>query len=134
MKDLACPTWGLGRSNGNVVTTIELPWLPLTGPPTEAFYLDPTWASLCTRINNDVYILTTFAIFDPPSAFTPASVLVPAPLVAVVAPTVTPAPNRADSTIVPDKQGAPLTEVTKPVPLSFDAGGFSGEDRRPSRS
>ena len=60
--DLACPTWGLGRStsaDGSVITTIGPPWLPLIAPPMELFSLDPTWASLCNNPASDPV--------DPPS-------------------------------------------------------------------
>ena len=123
IRDLACPTWGLGRStsaDGDVITTIGPPWLPFVAPPMEAFYLDPTWESLCTSVNDDVWALTTFAIFDPPVALTPGSVLVPAPVVSVVAPTSVPATNRADSTTVPEKQGAHSTEAARPASSPVD--------------
>lgn len=47
VKDLACPTWGLGRvtsANGTVVTTIGPPYLPLIVPPNQALTLDPASA------------------------------------------------------------------------------------------
>lgn len=102
IRDLACPTWGLGKStsaNGSVITTIGPPWLPLIVPPIEMFSLDPMWASICTGIFSDQFDLTTFALFDPPIALTPAAVLVPTPL---VLPTRTPVPTPADLTTIPD--------------------------------
>ena len=78
LKDLACPTWGLGRStsiDGTIITTIGPPWLPLVVPPTEVFTLDPIWASQCTGFLTDQFALTTFALFDPPIVLTPAALL-----------------------------------------------------------
>ena len=103
IKDLACPTWGLGTStsaDGTVVTTIGPPWLPLIIPPTQIFSLDPIWEAMCTGLFSDSFGLTTFALFDPPIALTPASLLVPTP------PTrSTPAPvsTPADPTTVPER-------------------------------
>ena len=127
IKDLACPTWGLGRStsaNGKVITTIGPPWLPLIAPPKEAFSLDPTWASVCTALLSDWLGLESFALFDPPIALTRGSGLVPAPVVPVVAPTSTPALNLADSTTVPDKQGTRPTEAAKAAPSPVDPAQF----------
>ena len=45
MKDLACPTWGLGFStsiDGTVITTIGPPYLPIVIPPMSVFSLNPT--------------------------------------------------------------------------------------------
>lgn len=118
INDLACPTWGLGRStsaDGTVITTIGPPWLPLIAPPMAAFSLDPTWALLCTGMLTDEFALSTFALFDPPVALTRGSGLVPAPLVPVVVPTSLPAPNHADPTTLPDVQVAPSTGAAKPA-------------------
>ena len=84
LKDLACPTWGLGRStsiDSTIITTIGPPWLPLIVPPTEIFSLDPVWASHCTGLLTDQFALTTFALFDPPIALTPAAMLLSTSLV-----------------------------------------------------
>ena len=127
IRDLACPTWGLGRStsaDGEVITTIGPPWLPLIAPPKEAFSLDPTWASICTAMLSDWMGLDSFALFDPPIALTRGSGLVSAPLVPVVAPTSTPALNLADSTTVTDKQGTRPTEAAKPAPSPVDPAQF----------
>ena len=127
IKDLACPTWRLGRStsaDGEVITTIGPPWLPLIAPPKEAFSIDPTWASICTAVLSDWLGLESFALFDPPIALTRGSGLVPAPVVPVVAPTSTPALNLADSTTVTDKQGTHPTEAAKPAPSPVDPAQF----------
>ena len=118
IRDLACPTWGLGRNtnaNGTVITTIGPPWLPLIIPPIQAFTLDPTWASICTGILTDPFELTTFALFDPPIVLTPGLGLVPQPVASVVAPTSLPALNVADPTTLQDKTLAPSTSVAKPA-------------------
>ena len=127
IRDLACPTWGLGRStsaDGEVITTIGPPWLPLIAPPKEAFSLDPTWASICTAVLSDWMELESFALFDPPIALTRGSGLVPAPMVPVVAPTSTPTLNLAASTTVTDKQNTRPTEAAKPAPSPVDPAQF----------
>lgn len=134
IKDLACPTWGLGRStsgNGDVITTIGPPWLPLIAPPMEAFSLDSTWASICTGILTDWFGLSSFAIFDPPIALTRGSGLVPAPVVSVVTPTSAPAPNHAGSTTIPDNQGTRATEAAKPASSPVDPAEFPTRTENP---
>lgn len=119
IKDLACPTWGLGISgtsdNGIVITTIGPPWLPLISPPMEVFSLDPTWALLCTGVMTDPMNIPSLALFDPPIALTPGSGLVAPPVVPVLGPTSVPASNYADPTTVPNKEGTPPTEAAKPA-------------------
>ena len=69
LKDLACPSWGLGRStsdDGTVITTFGPPFLPLIAPPNQALSLDPTWSSICTAIRTDRFQFGSFLIFDPP--------------------------------------------------------------------
>ena len=119
IKDLACPTWGLGTStsaDGTVVTTIGAPWLPLIIPPTNIFALDPIWAATCTGMFSDSFAVTTFALFDPPIALTPAALLVPTPR---ARPTPTPIPTPADPTTVP-LQASPSVNAAKPAPLPND--------------
>lgn len=117
IKDLMCPTWGLGMStsaNGTVITTIGPPWLPLIIPPMEIFSLDSEWSSACTALYSDQIVLDTFALFDPPIALTPAPLLLPTP------PTrPTPAPAPAGPTSVPE-QAKPTTEAAKPASLPND--------------
>ena len=111
IKDLACPTWGLGKStatDGGVTLTIGPPWLPLIVPPMEIFSLDPIWASACTGIFSGAYGFTTFDLFDPPIALSPATWLAP--------PTPTPVPAPAYPTTVP-KQTTPLAKTAKPASL-----------------
>lgn len=111
IKDLACPTWGLGKStstDGSVILTIGPPWLPLIVPPTEIFSLYPTWASACTGIFTGANGLTTFDLFDPPIALTPTAWLVPPTPSAVAAP--------ADPTTVLE-QTASSAKAAKPASL-----------------
>ena len=115
LKDLACPTWGLGKStavNGTVITTIGPPWLPLIVPPFNLFSLDPKWAAECTGLFSDQFELTTFALFDPPIALTPAIVLASTPL---VLPTRTP----ADPTTIPDPAKS-SSKAAKPASIPND--------------
>ena len=125
VKDLACPTWGLGKSlsSGTTVLTIGPPWLPLIIPPAEIFSLDPTWASACTGIFTGANGLTTFDLFDPPIALTPATWLVP--------PTPAPVPAPTDLTTVPEqttsfaKAATPASppKPAAPPPKTRDPGG-----------
>ena len=120
LKDLACPTWGLGRStsiDGTIITTIGPPWLPLIIPPTEIFSLDPIWASQCTGLLTDQFALTTFALFDPPIMLTPAALLLPTSL---VYPTPTPVPISAGPT-TPSERATPSWNVLKPASPPADS-------------
>lgn len=113
VSHLACPTWGLGLStatNGTIFTTIGLPWLPLIQPPTEIFSLNPTWAAICTALNKDIRFTGSLDLFDPPSALTPAPLLLPTSL---PHPASKPAPALADPTAVPE-QAKPSMEAAKP--------------------
>ena len=119
VNDLACPTWGLGLStatNGSIFTTVGPPWLPLIQPPTAMFSLNPTWAAICTAINNNFMFLSALDLFDPPFALTPAPLLLPTPL---PRPASKPAPAPADPTSVPE-QAKPSTEAAKPASLPND--------------
>lgn len=133
LKDLACPTWGLGKStaaNGTVITTIGPPWLPLIVPPFDLFSLDPTWAALCTGILTDQFDLTTFALFDPPIALTPAAVLASTPL---VLPTRTPVPTPADPTTVPDPVKSSST-AAKPASILNDPVAAPATTEKPEKA
>ena len=119
VNDLACPTWGLGLStatNGSIFTTVGPPWLPLIRPPTEMFSLNPTWAAICTAIDNNFLFMSALDLFDPPFALTPAPLLLPTPL---PRPASKPAPAPADPTSVPE-QAKPSTEAAKPASLPND--------------
>lgn len=116
IKDLACPTWGLGKSTsaGTVVITIGPPWLPLIIPPTQIFSLDPIWESFCTGIFTDNFGydgLHTFGLYDPPIALTPASQLAPTPPA--------PLPTPADPTTVPERATS-YSKAAKPASLPND--------------
>ena len=120
LKDLACPTWGLGRStsiDGTIITTIGPPWLPLVAPPTEIFSLDSIWASYCTGLLTDQFALTTFALFDPPIALTPAAVLLSTSL---MYPTPTPVPISTGPTTTSERV-SPSRNHPKPASLPADS-------------
>lgn len=122
VKDLACPTWGLGKAtsaDGTVFTTIESPFLPLIIAPKKALSLDPTWAFFCTDIATDGLNAGIFFIFDPPHALTPGSNSVETPTSATVAQG--PAINPANPTTGPDLTVTPITSTTKPAPHDFEA-------------
>ena len=127
VRDLACPTWGLGRStsgDGTVVTTIGPPFLPVIVPPKQALSLDPVWESMCAGIRTDGFQLGSFLIFDPPKTLSPASRMVPPPVA-----TQTPATNNADPTTVakgsvdpPASVVPPTTPPKKPEALPTETG------------
>ena len=110
VKDLACPTWGLGRStkaNGTVITTIGPPFLPLIVPPEQALTLDPTWSSMCTGIDTaGLDVWGSFVIFDPPQT------LVPEARLAAASSTRIPAAVHADPMTTPP---APSTIIARPI-------------------
>lgn len=114
IQDLPCPKFGLGRStsaDGTVITTVGPPWLPLVVPPMKIFSLDPIWAALCTGVLGDSWGQTAFALFDPPIALTPASLLVPT---TKTHPTPTPVPIPAGPTTAPER-ATPSAEAAKPA-------------------
>ena len=120
LKDLVCPTWGLGRStsiDGTIITTVGPPWLPLIVPPTEVFSLDPIWASQCTEFLTDQFALSTFALFDPPIMLTPAALLLSTSL---VYPTPTPVPISAGPTTTSER-ATPSRIGPKPASLPADS-------------
>ena len=111
VKDLACPTWGLGFSTSaddTLVATVGSPYLPLIVPPAQAFTLDPTWSALCTGVMTDVFEPGSFMIFDPPTALTPASNM-------VAAPKSTPATAQASPTTAPYSQLTASAVLVKPA-------------------
>ncbi|MCJ1457092.1 hypothetical protein MMC28_007458 [Mycoblastus sanguinarius] len=113
VKDLVCPTWGLGRStaaDGAVFNTVGSPFLPLIIPPVQAFSLDPTWSALCSRIFTANIESGNFAILDPPTALTPVPRM-------VAAPTTAPALiiTQADPNTAPEAHATASTTPTKPA-------------------
>ena len=123
VNDLACPTWGFGIStsaDGTVVTTIGPPWLPLIGPPEDIFSLDPIWAAGCTGLFSDSFGLTTFALFDPPIALTPAVLLASTPPASSTpTPVPTPVPTPAAPTTTPGR-ATQSASPAKPASLPND--------------
>ena len=158
VKDLACPTWGLGYStsdDGTVITTIGPPYLPVIIPPMSVFSLDPIWALACTAMYTDISGETTLAVVDPPLALTPAMMLLPAP---TVPPTLAKPTMGAEPALPSSKPGKPASVpndpvtptrtqdpgkdiptpppvITAAVPASLpdeSAGSSNGKDNRPS--
>ena len=113
VTDLACPTFGLGRSGsagGTIVTTIGSPFLPVIVPPEQAISVDPTWKIACTGIRTD-WFATQFLIFDPPTALTPQSRLVPPP---TTTSSPTPADNQADPTTAAEASATSISSIPEP--------------------
>lgn len=132
IKDLVCPTWGLGKStsaNGTVITTIGPPWLPLIIPPMEIFSLDSKWSSVCTNLYSLQILLATFALFDPPMALTPAAVLLPTP---IVRSTRAPALAPADTTTV-SQRDTPSAKAAEPASLPNDPAASPAKTEDPGR-
>ncbi len=137
VKDLACPTWGLGRStsaNGTVVTTIGPPFLPLIIPPYQALSLDPTWASMCTGIFTDWLQVDSFVIFDPPQVLTPEPRMAAATSIASM-----PAMAHADPITAPEVQATvfavsakPATPNTSPEAPPVETGNWGAGSKGPS--
>ena len=111
IKDLACPTWGVGIStsaDGTLVATVGSPFLPLIIPPSQAFTLDPTWSALCTGMMTDALQSGNFMIFDPPTVLGPASNM-------VAPPRSTPAVAQASPTTVPESEPTASAIAVKPA-------------------
>lgn len=132
VKDLACPTWGLGYStsdDGTVITTIGPPYLPVIIPPLSVFSLNPEWALACTGLYTDPDGKTTLAVLDPPVALTPAVMLLPTP---------TARPTFAEPTRVAADPALPSTKSAKPAfvpndPVAPVRTGDPGKDSSTSR-
>lgn len=80
LADLACPTFGVGKStapDGSVETTYGAPYLPIIIPPKQLTTLDQVWHRACTEILSVGTFLKSFAIVDPPRILQPATALVP---------------------------------------------------------
>lgn len=110
VRDLACPTWGLGfttSSDGTLVATVGSPYLPLI-IPAQAFTLDPTWSAFCTGLMTDVFEPGSFMMFDPPTVLTPVSNM-------VAPPKSKPAMAQASPTTAPASQLAPSADPVKPA-------------------
>lgn len=81
IRDLACPTFGLGRAtgaDGSVTTTYGPPYLPIIIPPLQILTLDPSWQKTCGSIVHNAPGLKSYGIIDPPRILTPADALGPA--------------------------------------------------------
>ncbi|KAK0515420.1 hypothetical protein JMJ35_001454 [Cladonia borealis] len=117
IKDLACPTWGLGMStsaDGTSFAAVGPPFLPVIIPPTQAFTLDPAWSALCHGMMIDPLQHGNFIIFDPPTVLTPASNMVrPTPAVAQASPITAPE-SQPTASAVPVKPASPPTNREAP--------------------
>lgn len=81
IRDLACPTFGLGRAtgaDGSVTTTYGPPYLPIVIPPLQILTLHPSWQKACGSILHNAPGLKSYGIIDPPRILTPADALGPA--------------------------------------------------------
>ena len=124
VRDLACPTWGLGRStsaNGEIITIIGPPFLPLLAPPNQALTLDPAWLMHCTTWGNDSFDAWSYVLFDPPQllALEPRMLAAPSsfPGPAIVSADLTTAPAmRATTfTVQPEPASSPIDPKARPV-------------------
>ena len=129
VKDLACPTWGVGRrtaADGAVITTVGPPYLPLIMPASQAWSLEPASSSACTGLLDNPFGLNQFQVYDPPIVLTAAAGLVSG--VGSV-PTSTPQTVHADPTTKADPQAIRSTDPAEPAsplalapPLQTDPG------------
>lgn len=81
IRDLACPTFGLGRAtgaDGSVTTTYGPPYLPIVIPPLQILTLHPSWQKACGSILHNAPGLKSYGIIDPPRILTPVDALGPA--------------------------------------------------------
>lgn len=118
-RNLACPTWGVGRTtaaNGTVFTTIGPPFLPIIAPPKEALSLDPLWAMLCDDILTDDLGLV-FLIIDPPRTLSPMPRMAPNTVTASV-----PASVQAHPTTITEATRARPSGNAKPAASPEDPG------------
>lgn len=110
IKDLACPTFGLGRftgADGSVSTTYGPPYLPIIIPPIQIMTLDPSWQKSCGSILHNAPGLKSYGIIDPPRILTPVDALgPPAPATVPALQTVTPS-SKAENIAQPAAATAP---------------------------
>lgn len=139
IRDLACPTFGLGRAtgaDGSVTTTYGPPYLPIIIPPLQILTLDPSWQKSCGGIVHNAPGLKSYGIIDPPRILTPADALGPAapatvPAIQTAAPLSTaeniaqPAPTTATGIpaatqvpTLPDTQNSPPSDPPSDPPLA----------------
>lgn len=114
IRDLACPTFGLGRTTGAdgfVTTTYGPPYLPIIIPPLQILTLDPSWQKSCGSIVHNAPGLKSYGIIDPPRILTPAEALGP-PVPATVPALQTAAPLSTAENIA---QPAPTTATGIPM-------------------
>lgn len=105
LADLACPTFGLGKStapDGTVETTYGAPYLPIVIPPKQLTTLDPVWQKSCTEILSIGDFLQSFAIVDPPRILQPAAALRPAEVPAIETPISQPVMTQLKASPVPN--------------------------------
>ena len=124
IKDLACPTFGVGRFtavDGSVSTTYGPPYLPIIIPPIQIMTLDPTWQKTCGSILHNAPGLKSYGIIDPPRILTPVDALgPPAPATVPALQTATP-PSEAENTAQPAATTAPGIPAATHVPAIPDA-------------
>lgn len=119
IKDLACPTFGLGKftgADGLVTTTYGPPYLPIIIPPLQIMTLDPSWQKTCGSILHNAPGMKSYGIIDPPRILTPVDALgPPAPATVPALQTVNPL-SKAENIAQPARTTAPGIPVATPVP------------------
>lgn len=131
IKDLACPTFGLGRFTGadySVTTTYGPPYLPIIIPPLQIMTLDPSWQKTCGSILHNAPGIKSFGIIDPPRILTPADAIgPPAPATVPALQSANPL-SKAENIAQPAPTTAPGIPVATPVPKIPDIQNFSPSD------
>ena len=119
IRDLQCPTFGVGTSTdpqGEILTTVGPPWLPVISPPPEILTLNPEWNRICMGNLTFNTNMQSLAIFDPPRVLVPGEGLVPDPH----------RPAEADPTAANVQQGPSPQPAQTPKPdLPIQTGGPS---------
>lgn len=119
LADLACPTFGVGKStapDGTVETTFGAPYLPIIVPPKQLTTLDSLWQKSCTEILSVGEFLKSFAIVDPPRILQPAAALGPASPADVPA-METPAPH----SVMAQPNASPVPNTGETLPTATTA-------------
>ncbi len=125
LADLACPTFGVGKSTGHdgtMTLTYGAPFLPIIIPPKQLTTLDPVWQKSCTDILSTGEFLISFAIVDPPRILKPAAVMgptSPAKVPAIETPVLQPLRTKPNS--------SPVSNLGKIIPTATAAPDFNRE-------
>lgn len=129
IKDLACPTFGLGRFtgvDGSVSTTYGPPYLPIIIPPIQIMTLDPSWQKTCGSILHNAPGLKSYGIIDPPRILIPVDALGPP------APATVPALQTATPPSIPENIAQPAATTAPGIPAATHVPAIPDAQNSPS--